>query len=428
MSCNALFFAVCLLLGSIPAHAGYALAKPPPGWSAPNGVALYKPVGPMPAQAANGTMTAANGDKFNIGGVRGTTTVNAGSEVPVPFAMRYAPEAASAAASILVKHPALLLLTTAIPILLQWMNQSSPGKFSIENGKIYDKKSTNTSCSFNNYGGNNWRSDSIPGPIEYPFNCYKIVSQWPGWVHVEYGISVPGAPVEVPSHDWPAVFSPKPITPKLPFILPEPLPVDVPVINPSPAPVEQPWPNPSPVPLPLDVPTADPIPIPNTDPQQYRQPWTEIKGSPLPNPANHWRVNLRPKETTTTNPNPVIGPVTDPGVNPGDPGPGPGTPPENPDLCALNPDIVACLKKGDPGTLPPTPIHNENKDMAITKKTGFGPSSGSCPAGQTLSIAGQSIELGYGQICQFATMINPLVIGFAWLSAAFAFFGFARRD
>lgn len=99
------------------------------------------------------------------------------------------------------------------------------------------------------------------------------------------------------------------------------------------------------------------------------------------------------------------------------------------DHCEKYPNTLACLKKGDPGTLEATPVQNQDVNVSsITPRSGFGPSSASCPAGTTINVNGTSITIGFDMICQFADMIRPLVIGFAWLSAAFTFFGFARKD
>ena len=84
---------------------------------------------------------------------------------------------------------------------------------------------------------------------------------------------------------------------------------------------------------------------------------------------------------------------------------------------------------GDPGMLEEVPLYNENKDVSvITPRTGFGPSSASCPAGKTITVSGRSIEIGFTTLCEFADMIRPLVIAFAWMSAALTFFGFARSS
>lgn len=437
--------ALLALATAAPAFAGYAQAKAAEGWLIHNGESLYKPVGPMPTRAANGTMTAANGTKFGPGGIRGTTTVPVGAAAGgtrIGYAMKFAAGAGTAAATILARNPALLLAATAAPYILEWINQGNPDKYDIRNGKIYEKSE----------GGDPegclqqivTQGCFLPGHIAslYPGEFYCVSGSGatcPAGTsyYTVRGRNTNPSPtpdVVVSPGDFPSKFGDKPITPPLPFILPEPLPVDPPVINPTPAPVEEPWPSPSPQPQPLRIPQSDPVPIPNTEPQKYRQPWIELKPSQTPDPQTHWRMDARPIETETTSPTPVPAPVpvpppsTDPQTPPPE-GAGPSTDQDNPDFCALHPTAIACLEKGDPGRLEPVPLFNENKDIsAINKVNGFGPSSGSCPPGHMLHVGGMSVEVGYSTICEFATMVNPLVIGFAWLSAAFTFFGFARRD
>lgn len=420
-----------LLLAFTPvAYAGYAMAKPPPGWATgPTGTPLFKPVGPMPTTAANGTMNAANGMSYGPGGMRGTTTVPAGTDIPVSYAFKYAVTAGAAAASMLATNPAILLMAMAAPHILDWLNPPGQNDYRMGGPTGIEKKSEKTDefCTpiqpADCYGGppqldanQCYASAGISCPA--PLVAYRIGNKTQGPVTTKWDPVYPG--------DFPTEFGDKPITPGLPWFLPDPLPVDVPVINPSPAPVEQPWPSPAPQPQPLRVPQSDPVAIPNTNPQEYRQPWIEI--TPSPAPSAPWRVNVQPKETTTTDPTVQTGPVTVPVPTPDAPGT-PSTTPQNPDLCTLHPDAIACLKKGDPGTLEPVPLFNQDKDVSQIQKTGsYGPASGTCPTGQTLHIGSTPIELGYGSLCEFATMINPLVIGFAWLSAAFTFFGFARKD
>ena len=436
MAYRSFLLTAALLLAFMPAaHAGYAMAKPPPGWATgPNGTPLFKPVGPMPTTAANGTMNAANGMSYGPGGARGTTTVPAGTDVPVSYAFKYAATAGAAAASMLATNPAILLAAMAVPHLLDWMNQDTPNKYDIRNGKVYETNPNDSSACMSEIVT---QGCFMPGQIAelYPSAGYCVTGSGgdcpPGTSYyvVRGRVQNPQAPADIyiSPGDFPTTFGGKPITPGLPWVLPNPLPVDVPVINPTPAPVEQPWPSPAPQPQPIKVPLSDPAPVPNTDPQIYRQPWTEIV--PSPTPLAPWRVNMRPSETTSTDPTPAPGPVVEPVPAPGTPAGTPSTAPENPDFCALHPDAIACLPKGDPGTLEPVPLYNQDKDVSQIQKTGtYGPAGATCPTGQTLHIGSTPIELGYGSLCEFATMINPLVIGFAWLSAAFTFFGFARKD
>jgi len=71
---------------------------------------------------------------------------------------------------------------------------------------------------------------------------------------------------------------------------------------------------------------------------------------------------------------------------------------------------------------------NKSVTLAIAKDEGWGPTSSACPAPKTATIMGVSLSMPFTLICQVAEMINPLLIGFAWLSAAFTFIGIGRRD
>lgn len=120
--------------------------------------------------------------------------------------------------------------------------------------------------------------------------------------------------------------------------MPEKVPQELPY--PTPLPIEQPspWINPSPgenpQSQPLRVPTGTPVPIPNTNPQQYRQPYVDIV--PAPTPDNPWRVDVKPGETISTNPNPVENPQPDSQDKPAEE--------DEKSLCDKYPDIAACEK------------------------------------------------------------------------------------
>lgn len=120
--------------------------------------------------------------------------------------------------------------------------------------------------------------------------------------------------------------------------MPQTVPQELPY--PTPLPIEQPspWINPTPgenpQSQPLRIPTGQPSPIPNTDPQQYRQPYVDIV--PAPTPDNPFRVDVKPGETVSTDPNPVENPKPD----------GQDKPTEEQDksLCERHPEIAACEK------------------------------------------------------------------------------------
>lgn len=119
-----------------------------------------------------------------------------------------------------------------------------------------------------------------------------------------------------------------PMPSTVPLELPEPttLPVEQPFINPAP--------GENPANRPQRVPTGEPQPIPNTNPQQWRQPYVDIV--PAPTPDNPWRVDVKPGETVSTDPNPVENPNPDSQDKP--------TEEQDKSLCEKYPEIAACEK------------------------------------------------------------------------------------
>jgi hypothetical protein len=120
--------------------------------------------------------------------------------------------------------------------------------------------------------------------------------------------------------------------------MPSTVPLELPY--PTPLPIEQPspWINPTPgenpQSQPLRIPTGQPTPVPNTNPQQYRQPYVDIV--PAPTPDSPFRVDVKPGETTSTNPNPVENPTPDAQDKPAEE--------QDKSLCEKYPDIAACEK------------------------------------------------------------------------------------
>ena len=200
-----------------------------------------------------------------------------------------------------------------------------------------------------------------------------------------------------------------------------PLPVEQPVINPAPGP------NPSP--RPLFVPTGDPVRNPDYNPQQApsptNQPWIQpgVRVVPSPTPNDPWRVDLQPVNRPTDSANPLPDPVTE---NPEGENSDKPKPEEQQSLCEKHPDIVACARLGEPGQA--TPVPNETKTLTIAPENGFGPSGASCPPPRTVQVAGITLSMPFDLLCDFATGLKPVIVGLAWLSAAFAFMGIGRRS
>lgn len=208
-----------------------------------------------------------------------------------------------------------------------------------------------------------------------------------------------------------------PMPERVPLELPPgtPLPVEPPVINPEP--------GPNPQPRPRFVPTGDPVQNPNYDPnaqpspenQPYIQPGVRVK--PSPTPQEPLRVDLEPVNVPKPTPEPT--PETDttePGTQP--------KPEEQQSLCEKHPDIVACQKLGE---LQPETLQTKTVTLTIERSDGFGPSTGTCPAPKTATIMGKQVAFQWDLLCDFANGIRPLLIGFAYLSAALAFMGLTRR-
>lgn len=232
-----------------------------------------------------------------------------------------------------------------------------------------------------------------------------------GWYYTTAGCIQTLPVVPVPPQVVEDEMAEKPLPQKLPPGIPYPLDPAAPSIwNPT---IGDP-----PVTQPLRVPQGNPRPVPNTNPQRYRQPVTDITHSPtLDDP---WRMDVQPKDIDSDSPTGQTGPQT---ITSGAPS---GTPKEDPpDLCETNPDIVACQKLGN---LDPLNVPNTNRQMGIAPDTGYGPSSASCPAPKTATIMGKVYTFPWTVFCDFALMIRPLLIGFAWLSAALTFMGLSRKD
>ncbi|WP_167481102.1 virulence factor TspB C-terminal domain-related protein [Acidovorax cavernicola] len=206
-------------------------------------------------------------------------------------------------------------------------------------------------------------------------------------------------------------MAPKPLPNPLPGDFPYPLDPEAPFIfNPTPGdnPQAQPW----------RVPQGNPVPIPNTDPQQYRQP--VVRFTSAPTPGEPFRVDARPEDIVGTDPRGLTEPAP---VTSGSPA---GDKPEQFDLCKEHPDIIAC-QVFKPDELQPLPVKNKEVPLALNAEGGF-PTGGSCPQPKVVQLMGQTFSFSMQPLCDFASGIKPLLIGFAWLSAALVFLGVARRE
>ena len=343
---------------ALSAHAGYAQLAPPAGFSTSNGAFSY-------AAAANDRVFG------RVIHQAGALTANVGGQaVKMPAAYRLAANAPRVAAAVIYLHPGV---RTAAGIAA-WLGASAlvynatKGLWELpqadaqqSTGVLYRTAGRKTwyttrqaacqaahvlSYSADTYMRSpgavyetdplcKWyimyKSNSGATPIKSYFETYyetKSDSCPAGTYSTPAGCSPVPPPRVLTQEEFENEITKNPMPSTVPKELPYP----------SPLPVEQPWINPSPgenpQSQPYRVPTGTPVPIPNTDPQQYRQPYVDIV--PAPTPDNPWRVDVKPGETISTNPNPAENPQPDAEDKPAEE--------EDKSLCEKHPEIAACEK------------------------------------------------------------------------------------
>ena len=130
------------------------------------------------------------------------------------------------------------------------------------------------------------------------------------------------------------------------------------------------------------------------------------------------------KTTTTTTTNPDNSTETHTVVN--NPSTGVTNPLETPetpetDVCKLHPEILACATQG---TIDDADLPEDDKTFSMTSEMS---SAGQCPPDIQLSYMGKSFVVKWTLVCNFATMLRPLVLILATLSAGlFTFFVISR--
>lgn len=168
------------------------------------------------------------------------------------------------------------------------------------------------------------------------------------------------------------------------------------------------------------------------------KPYSEWMGDPYFKNGNWYRdrMDISPSGTTSS-PTRVkvdIGPVkiegaTDPGTVP-DTGPagGGGTAPqpekEKPTFCEANPMSIACAEMGE---LKDEKLEVEERPVDVSY-TPWGSSTSQCPADKVIPLwDDQSITISYSPVCQFASLLRPLVIALAFVAAGFIVAGITRK-
>lgn len=432
------------------AHAGYAQARPPSGWSPGN----YAP--------------SANDSVYGrvIYSPNGPTTTVGGQAVKMPAAYRLAANAPRIAAAVIFANPHLRVGVGIAAWLLNgklvwdsaeqiWRQISEPSSADgveyqdAANASAPWRSNPSAACSdaasrmtqaadsswlytFASFNGSScvlkltingkYFQDSAAGLSSRPTTGQQCPT---GWTRSPAGCLSPALtqpqlvellnPANQPG--WPM---PQPVPLELPQ--PTPLPIE------KPSPYINPLPGPDPQHLPRFVPSGDPVPNPKYNPDAppgpnnppYIQPGTRVV--PSPTPSQPWRVDHQPVNRPQDDATPKPNPDAEPGTNPADK----PKPEEQQSLCEKHPDIVACAKLGEPGQA--TPVPNETKTLTIAPENGFGPSGASCPPPRTVQVAGLTLSMPFDLLCDFATGLKPVIVGLAWLSAAFAFMGIGRRS
>jgi len=412
-------------------HAGYAQLTPPAGATLSGSTVMYRAA--ANDVIAGGIARTAAGASLNVGG----------RAVVMPVAMRYASNAALFAAR--GAWP-LLALGVLAPIAMDWVRgqgfdfidgqpvSADPSICTVapcyewqvntpsQGGALYKASTPEGVCSSipdgkSPDGSLYLRAFRYLSPY-CRFDQYRVDtgaflatgSVTPNKVSIA---PKPAQYVSAVQSDFETKMAAAPLPDALPKALPVPLPVQQPIVNPDAAP--------SPLPQPLWVPQGDPQPVPMSDPQQYKQPGTRI--TPSPSPSSPWQVDVVPDDKISNSPTPIRDPQA---VPPAEAASAPKSDKPS-DLCTEHPDILAC-QKINLGSLDPVPLPNENKQMAITPDSGWTIGSASCPAPRTVTIRGFTLTMPFTMICDFALAIKPLLIGFAWLSAALAFMGLSKKD
>lgn len=176
-----------------------------------------------------------------------------------------------------------------------------------------------------------------------------------------------------------------------------------------------------------------PIPISGTG--VSFQPFSVWRDSPYFKDGNWYRdrMDISPCPTTSQ-PTRVcvdVGPqkfegATDPQTVPSQAtGTATGTAPkqqEN-DFCKKNPMSIACAELG---TLKDEKLETTELPVNVSY-TSWGASNAQCPAPRVINLwEGKSISMSYQPVCDFVSMLRPLLIALAFVTAAFILGGFGR--
>jgi len=413
---------------SASASAGYAQLAPPPGWS-PGSYA------PSANDASYGRV---------IYSPNGPTTTVGGQAVKMPAAYRLAANAPRIAAAAIFMHPYvrgaaaiatwLGLAGLAYNVGTGLWERSTAGDYPVSDAYRYTFLTGypwyNTGVeACNAYGQIAFPNYAVVYVPSGTCNFVGISSTQTrylrregnatacpaGWYSTPAGCVSTPPPKTVTQQEFEDALAPKPMPERVPQELPQPTPL--PIETPSP------WINPdpgaSPQHKPFFVPNGNPVPNPNFDPnspvgpnnQPYIQPGTKIQ--PSPTASQPWRVDFQPVNRPQNSPEPKPDQQEDDGT---------GDKAKSEDeqtLCERHPDIIACQKLEMPEKVS---LESKAVDFDFTPESGFS-GAAVCPAPIMASIFGYQLAFSWQGLCDSLSLIKPLLLAMAWLSAAFILLG-----
>lgn len=396
------------------AHAGYAQATPPAGWSAGGGA----------GGAFTGTK-AANGATFLSSSVTTNASLNVGGRaVSIPATMRFAANAPRLAAAAVMLHPGLRTAASIAgwlglaslaydPLSGLWTKPDST--YPQSDGYEWTDGSTQTSdvgslCPsvVNGYEFSHVVFDNDKGYCMYKIGSglgvggptlHRRASSCPaGWYQTPAGCVQTPPPKTVTQDEAIEELTKHPMPADVPRHIPEPLPVELPEYQP------------------LFIPTGNPVPNPSYNPSQpvspSNQPFVQpgVKVEPAPSPSAPWQVDVKPVNRPTESPTGSTDPTTEPSTDtPREDGK------EDRDFCDKHPESLACTELDTPeGEIPKSTF-----DVSYSIENSWG--SGSCPADKYATLAGKSVKVyDWAQTCNYvATYVRPILLVLCALGALF---------
>lgn len=167
--------------------------------------------------------------------------------------------------------------------------------------------------------------------------------------------------------------------------------------------------------VPVDDPVFEPATVSVGDP--YTRPdGSTVQPKATISPAGDGQVAI------DTFDQPLSGPDGVPYPSPPPPEDTPETAPSE-TQCDKYPASLGCANLDIPNA---ENLATETRNIALIAPVSIG-GAGSCPAPLTASFLGQTVEMSFDPLCQFANSLRPVVLVLAWLSAGIIFIGGVRN-